>query len=128
MIYRGFPVFELAVDIQQLARLALAVAEVAIVEYQASVAGGGEAGGKGRQAHLARPAKPMRHHHHRERSCTQWAVKVGNATRAVGEELDCRWCQKIGDRVHERHLLEWLECRHSRPLPLGRLDGIRRLA
>ncbi len=61
----GAPVLELAADAQQLARLALAGAEVAVVEHQRGQAGGGEALGVGVQALLAHGAEAVGHDHAR---------------------------------------------------------------
>ena len=60
---RGAPVLPLAPGIHQVARLAAAVAEVAVVEGEDREAGGGEVLGEGVEA-LAADAAEARSHHH----------------------------------------------------------------
>ena len=64
----GVPVGQLAGDAQQLARLTLAGAEVAVVEHQHGHAGRGEPLGIGVQALLAHGAEPVGHDHARVRA------------------------------------------------------------
>ncbi len=56
---------ELPVDVQQLARLPLAGAEVAVVEQQHAHPGGAEALGVGVEAQLPCGGEAVRHHHQR---------------------------------------------------------------
>lgn len=63
MGYGGFPIVKLAADIQQLTRVTLALPKVAIVKHQAGIACCHKTLSVCPQAHLARTAKAVRHHH-----------------------------------------------------------------
>ena len=73
---RAAPVLELAVDVQQLARLAAAGAEVAVVEQQRGEAGLGEALGVGGQALVAHRREAVAEH-----DGTRSLPRGGRATR-----------------------------------------------
>lgn len=75
----GGPVGKLHADVEQLARHTGAVAEVAVVERQAGVAGRAEAVGVGIQPHRAHRAQAVRHHQQR---------RVGFAVRPVQPRAD----------------------------------------
>ena len=88
----GRPVFELLVDVEQLSRLALARAEVAIVEDQAGVAGLAEALGVGVESHLAHGAETVAHDHDGGRR--------GHARRGLGQVEPRRAARVARWKVH----------------------------
>jgi len=89
---RGLPVFPLPGDRQQLARLALAVAEVPVVEHQAGVTGRAEPAGVGGESHRPHAAEPVGHHDHRRlpgrrrRRRVREVQRRGALRSAAGEE------------------------------------------
>lgn len=86
----GLPVLQLLPDIQQLARLAFAVAEVAVIKDQTGVAGGTEALGEGIKAHDAGAAQTMGHDDHGRRTPGLGQVKPGAALFALRGEADIK--------------------------------------
>ena len=83
---RGGPVLQLALDIQQLSRLPVAAAEVAVVEHQAGVARLREPLRKAVQAHFLDGAEAMGHHDNRVRSRGGRQIKPATAWLAGGRK------------------------------------------
>ncbi|MNF58334.1 hypothetical protein D3C84_398860 [compost metagenome] len=80
---RGFPVFELTADVEELARLALAVAEVAIIEDEAGIPDSHETLGERRQSHPLRPAEAVPHHYDGKRPRAQRSIQPGVTPQAT---------------------------------------------
>jgi hypothetical protein len=94
VVQGGPPVLELAVDVEQLPRLAGARSEVAVVEDQARVAGGLEALRVGVESHLLDGAESVRHDEHRVRRLAGGRVEprgAGVVSRGEGNVRSGRW-------------------------------------
>lgn len=84
---RGAIILVLLGDVEQLARLAVTCAEMAVVEQQHPDSGVAEALGVGIEAQLARGREAVRHHDDRRRAVTVVGpVQPGRAVGAGGRE------------------------------------------